>query len=127
MRTSLYLGLPARSFTYLAVKDESGESLSTVELVLVKDQFKDMAPVVVQHRGANNSEPDMLCTRALSTAIHRLLAPDMQTWFRKITEIHSSRTGDAAGYQEHMDSKVSVAAIGEVMPQLEFVDDCLER
>ena len=122
----MYISACLRGHSHiLAIRDESGESLSTVEVVLVEDRFDELTPIIVQHRGVNNSEPDISCTRALSSAIHRLLAPDMQTWFRKIAVIHAERQKEINDDLEHGDDDLSMDAIAEVLPHLELVDDWL--
>ena len=124
----MYISACMRGHSHiLAIRDESGESLSTVEIVLVEDRFGELAPIIVQHRGVNNSEPDISCTRALSSAIHRLLAPDMQTWFREMAVMHAERKKDIDNCLAQGDDEVSVDAIAEVLPHLELFDDWLEQ
>lgn len=123
----MYISACLRGHSHiLAIRDDSGESLSTVEIVLVEDRFDKLTPIIVQHRGVNNSEPDISCTRALSTAIHRLLAPDMQTWFRRIVVIHAKRQKEINDDLERGDD-VFMDAIAEVLPHLELVDDWLAQ
>jgi hypothetical protein len=110
----------------LAIRDESGESLSTVEITLVEDHAGDLVPIIVQHCGPSNSEPDIACVRALTTAIHRLLEPGNQIWFREMAAIRSKRALEIYGYLVDCDD-ASVDAVAEVMPDLEQVEDWLKR
>jgi hypothetical protein len=111
----------------LAIRDESGESLSTVEITLVEDHAGDLIPIIVQHRGPSNSEPDIACVRALTTAIHRLLEPGNQIWFREMAARRSERAQEINRYLVDRDDDASVDAVAEVMPDFEQVEDWLKR
>ena len=109
----------------LAIRDESGESLSTVEITLIEDQMGDLVPIVMQHCGVSNSVPDVSSTQALSVAIHRLLETGNQIWFREMAAIRSTRAQEINDYLVDRDDDASVDAITEVMPDLEQIDGWL--
>lgn len=111
----------------LAIRDDSGECLSTVEIELVEDRSGDLSPIVIQHRGVNNSVPDGANASALAAAMHRLLEPGLQKRFRQMAAICSEREIEIADCLLHADSDASVDSIARVLPRLEQVDAWLEQ
>jgi hypothetical protein len=103
----------------LSIRDASGRSLSTAEIVLEKDQFGGLIPTVNQHQGAKNSEPELSSKAALSAAMHRLMEQHQQLWFRKITAELAARKNEIESYLSLENCGSAIRVIADVLPRVD--------
>jgi hypothetical protein len=88
----------------VSIRDTFGSSLSTAEISLVPDKAGKLTPVVIQHQGESNGEPNSECNLALASALEMLHGDDMQASLIEIQQFHTDRQGEIEALQLTSDS-----------------------
>lgn len=114
----------------LSMRTLDGESISTAEISLGRDEQGRMAPEVHQHQAAGNSAPGPGCELILQATLAMLASPDRQIELEELEQFHFARYEQiefllqhARGeYPAHLMTDVMCRVLRDAERALEWLD-----
>jgi len=99
----------------LSIRTLDGESISTAEISLGRDEQGKLVPEVQQHQAASNSDPEPECEQALQAALAMLGSPERQVELEKLEQFHFSRHDQIEFLLQHARGECPADLMADVM------------
>jgi hypothetical protein len=99
----------------ISIRTLDGESLSTAEITLGRDERRWVVPKVGQHQAAGNNAPGSGCDQALQATLAMLGSPERQRDLEEIEHFHASRFEQIKFLLQHARGEYPVQLMTDVM------------
>ena len=99
----------------VSIRTLDGESISTVEIFLGRDEQGKLVPEVQQHQAACNSDPEPECEQALQATLAMLGSPERQMELEELEQFHFARHDQIECLLQHASGDYPALLMTEVM------------